>query len=240
MPGLLLLAHRETTEFETPHGPVRLRKYGSTPGGEFVRAAVRAGNGRDRAALVTLRPAAYPYAGAWLAALAEHAPGAADHRNPGAAPGSVRVVAEMTRDHANGVPRQSDGSVGWSVPGAKVRVWPDGRLAVTSHAGVELSVRLEGEQWDTWRVAAVADAGLRLLCDAGAAHLTRTSEPSGWFRPLDRGYSGGGRERNGGQMYDGASVAACSCGWRVTVASRLGARGATAAHLREVKGDVPR
>ncbi|MFC8640101.1 hypothetical protein ACFUC2_04995 [[Kitasatospora] papulosa] len=239
MPGLLLLAPRETTTFETPHGPVRLRKYGG-PDREFVRAAVRAGNGVDRAALVTLRPAAYPYAGAWLAALAEQAPGAADHRNPGAAPASVRLVARMTRTHANGVPRQSDGSVGWSVPGASARVWPDGRLRVTSGAGVELSARLEGEQWDTWRVAAVADAALSLLCDPGAAHLTRTSEPSGWFRPLDRGYSGGGRERNGGQMYDGASVAACTCGWRVTVPSRMGAREAAASHLREVRGDVPR
>lgn len=242
MPGLLLLAHRETTEFETPHGPVRLRKYASTPGREFVRAAVWAGNGRDRAALVTLRPAAYPYAGAWLAALAEHAPGAADHRNPGAAPGSVRLVARMTRNHANGVPRQSDGSVGWSVPGASARVWPDGRLTVTSAAGVELSARLEGEQWDTQRVAAVADAALRLLCAPEARHVTRTSEPRGWSRAADRweSWAGGPVGVKSGWMYDGSSVAACSCGWRATVPSRDGARGAAAAHLREVGAAVSR
>lgn len=218
MPALLLLADRETTEHTTPHGTVRMRKYASTPGREFVRAAVRAGTG-GRAALVTLRPAAYPYAGAWLAALTEHAPAAADYCDPDMSPEFVRVVAEMTRTHANGVPRQSDGSVGWGVPGAAARVWPDGRLTVTSDAGVELSARLEGALWDTWAVAAVADAGLRLLCDPAARHITRTSEPSGWFRPLDRGYSGGGRERNGGQMYDGSSVAACTCGWRGALAA---------------------
>lgn len=233
MPGLLLLADRETTEHATPHGPVRLRKYARNPGREFVRAAVRAGNGVDRAALVTLRPAAYPYAGAWLSALAEHAPAAADYRNPDMAPASVRLLAEMTRTHANGVPRASDGSVGWSVPGASARVWPDGRLTVTSDAGVELSARLEGSQWDCWAVAAVADAGLRLLCDPAARHITRTSEPSGWFRPLERGYSGGGRERKGGQMYDGSSVARCTCGWSGTYVSRLGALAGAAEHREE-------
>ncbi|MFD9248318.1 hypothetical protein [Streptomyces bottropensis] len=236
MPGLILLADRETTEHRTPHGTVRMRKYASTPGREFVRAAVRAGNGVDRAALVTLRPAAYGYAGAWLAALAEHAPGAADYRNPGAAPGSVRLVARMTRNHANGVPRQSDGSVGWSVPGASARVWPDGRLSVASAAGVELSARLEGSQWDTQRVAAVADAALRLLCAPEARHVTRTSEPRGWSRAADSwGQSWAGPVGvKSGWLHDGSSVAACSCGWRVTVPSRLGARGAAAEHLREV------
>ncbi|WP_433860227.1 hypothetical protein [Streptomyces kronopolitis] len=238
MPALLLLTDRETTEHATPHGPVRMRKYASTPGREFVRAAVRAGDGA-RAALVTLRPAAYSYAGAWLAALAKHAPAAADYRNPDIAPASVRLVAEMTRTHAMGVPRQSDGSVGWSVPGASVRVWPDGRLTATSDAGVELSARLEGSQWDDWDVAAVVDAALRLLCAPAARHITRTSEPSGWFRPLDRGYLGGGRERKGGQMYDGSSVARCTCGWSGAYLSRLAALGAAAEHLREVGVAVP-
>ncbi|WP_404949079.1 hypothetical protein HFP70_35440 [Streptomyces sp. ARC14] len=237
MPGLILLAHREEAVHVTPHGRVRLRKYaarGEASG--FVRAAVPARvPTRDggRTALVTLRPAAYPYAGAWLDAIAQYAPQSADHRNPSAAPGSVRLLARMARTHANGVPRQSDGSVGWSVPGAAARVWPDGRVEIRA-GSVLLAVRLEGSEWDSSRVAAVADAGLRLLCAPQARHLTRTSEPSGWFRPLDRGYSGGGRERNGGQMYDGASVAACSCGWRKTVPSRLGARGEAEAHLREV------
>ena len=245
MPGLILLADRETTVHHTPHGPVRLRKY--APRGEergFVRAAVLArepsDDGEGRAALATLRPAAYPYAGAWLDAIAQYAPARADHRNPAAAPGSVRLLARMTRTHANGVPREVDGSVGWSVPGASARVWPDGRVEVRGAGGVVLSVRLEGSGWDSARVAAVADAGLRLLCTPQARHLTRTSEPSGWFRPLDRGYSGGGRERNGGQMYDGSSVAACSCGWRATVPSRDGARGAAAEHLREVGAVRPR
>ncbi|MFJ5142973.1 hypothetical protein [Streptomyces sp. NPDC088707] len=228
MPGLILLADRETTEFRTPRGAVLLRKYGSVPGRELVRAAVRAGNG-DRAALVTLRPAAYPYAGAWLSALAEHAPAAADHRNPGAAPESVRLVARMTRTHANGIPRASDGSVGWSVPGASVRVWPDGRLTVTSAAGVELSARLEGAQWDTARVAAVADAGLRLLCAPEARHMTRTSRPQGW----------GQSSLWSGRSYDGASEAVCSCGWRSMAASQLGARGSVAEHLRDVGAGSP-
>lgn len=242
MPGLILLADRETAVHHTPYGPVRLRKYASR--GEekgFVRAAVPARvPTRDggRTALVTLHRAAYPYAAAWLAAIAQYAPERADHRNPQAAPGSVRLLSEMTRTHANGVPRQSDGSVGWSVPGASARVWPDGRVEIRA-GSVLLSVRLEGSEWDSGRVAAVADAGLRLLCAPEARHMTRTSEPSGWFRPMDRGYSGGGRERNGGQMYDGASVAACSCGWRVSVPSQLGARGAAAAHLREVGAGAP-
>ena len=63
MPGLILLADRETIVHHTPHGPVRLRKY--APRGEergFVRAAVpareRSDDGEGRAALATLRPAA--------------------------------------------------------------------------------------------------------------------------------------------------------------------------------------
>ncbi|MFF0754468.1 hypothetical protein [Streptomyces sp. NPDC004267] len=229
MPGLILLADRETTEYRTPHGSVRMRKYGRTPGPEFVRAAVPAGSG-GRAALVTLRPVAYPYAGAWLEVIAEHAPAAADHREPGAAPESVRLVARMTRTHANGVPRASDGSVGWSVPGASARVWPDGRLAVTSADGVELSVRLEGAQWDTARVAAVADAGLRLLCAPEARHMTRTTRPRGW----------GQSSLWVGRSYDGASVAVCSCGWRAAAASPLGARGSAAEHVRDVGVGAPR
>ena len=127
MPGLILLADRETIVHHTPHGPVRLRKYASR--GEergFVRAAVLSRepseDGAGRAALATLRPAAYPYAGAWLDAIAQHAPARADHRNPAAAPGSVRLLARMTRTHANGIPRQSDGSAGWSVPGVVGRM----------------------------------------------------------------------------------------------------------------------
>ncbi|MEU7228998.1 hypothetical protein [Streptomyces chrestomyceticus] len=245
MPGLTLLAHREEAVHDTPHGPVRLRKYAARGDErEYVRASVPARvPTRDggRAALAKLRPAAYPYAGAWLAAIAQYAPARADYRNPDMAPASVRVVAEMTRTHANGVPRQSDGSVGWSVPGAAARVWPDGRLAVTSDAGVELSARLEGSQWDTWAVAAVADAGLRLLCAPEARHMVRTSEPRGWSKPADR-WGEGGPDTMGvksGWTYDGASVAACSCGWRVTVPSRDGARGAAAEHLRDVGVGVP-
>ncbi|MGW7327745.1 hypothetical protein ACWGIU_03815 [Streptomyces sp. NPDC054840] len=128
MLDLLSLRPREDIEHPTAHGPVRMRKYGR-PGHEFVRAAVRDGEGRSRAALATLRPDAYPYAEAWLTAVARSAPVAADYRRPDMAPGSVRVVARMTRTHANGIPRQSDGSVGWSVPGpgASARGWPDGR-----------------------------------------------------------------------------------------------------------------
>ncbi|MFD4933482.1 hypothetical protein [Streptomyces virginiae] len=237
MLDLMSLPARRSIEHPTAHGPLRIRKYGS-PEREFVRAAVLDGEGRSRAALATLRPDAYRYAETWLTAVARNAPAAADYRRPDMAPGSVRVVAQMTRTHAEGIPRMSDGSVGWSVPGASARVWPDGRVEVQNAGGVVLAVRLEGSGWDSWRVAAVADAGLRLLCASEARHMTRTSEPSGWFRPLERGYSGGGRERNGGQMYDGASVAACSCGWRVTVPSRLGARGAAAEHVRKAVARV--
>ncbi|MFJ8301307.1 hypothetical protein ACIQ9R_36150 [Streptomyces sp. NPDC094447] len=219
MPGLLLLADRETTEHLTPHGPVRMRKYAGARGREFVRAAVPARSG-ERAALVTLRPAAYGFAGAWLAALAAHAPDAADHRRPDMAPGSVRLVARMTRTHANGVPRQSDGSVGWSVPGASARVWPDGRITVTSDVGVELSARLEGAQWDDWRVAGVVDAGLRLLCVPGARHLTRTSGPQGWAQS----------SLWAGRSYDASASATCTCGWRGTYGSRLAALAAAAEH----------
>ncbi|MFE1270576.1 hypothetical protein [Streptomyces sp. NPDC058758] len=219
MPGLLLLADRETTDYPTPHGPVRLRKYAGAPGREFVRAAVRAGNG-ERAALVTLRPAAYGHVEAWLAALAAHAPAAADHRRPGMAPASVRLLARMTRTHANGVPRQSDGSVGWGVPGASARVWPDGRIAVTSDAGVELSARLEGAQWDDWRVAGVVDAGLRLLCAPAARHLTRTSGPKGWVQS----------SLWAGRSYDASASATCTCGWRGTYGSRMAALAAAQEH----------
>ncbi|WP_030372406.1 hypothetical protein [Streptomyces rimosus] len=241
----IFLADRETIVHHFPHGPVRLRKYAARGGGrEFVRASVPARvPTRDggRAALVTLRPAAYPYAGRWLAAIVQYAPERADHRNPAFAPGSVRVLARMTRTHANGVPRQSDGSVGWSVPGASARVWPDGRVEVRDAGLVVLSVRLEGSAWDSARVAAVADAGLRLLCAPEARHLIRTSEPRGWSKPADRWGKGGPDTVgvNGGWTYDGSSVGACSCGWRVSVPSRDGARGAAAEHLREVGVGVP-
>ncbi|WP_330335654.1 hypothetical protein OHS33_39135 (plasmid) [Streptomyces sp. NBC_00536] len=232
MPGLILLAPGETTEFPTGHGRIRFRKYGRD-GREFIRAAVHVEepsvDGESRVALATLRPDAYPYAGAWLAAVAEHAPAAADHRNPEAAPASVRLLAEMTRTHANGVPRHSDGSVSWSVPGASARVWPDGRVEVQRAGCVVLAVRLEGSGWDSARVAAVADAGLRLLCAPEARHMTRTSEPSGWaWSSLWAGRS-----------FDGASEAVCSCGWRVMAASRLGARGAAAEHVRKAVAVAP-
>ncbi|MFD0352956.1 hypothetical protein ACFVHW_04290 [Streptomyces sp. NPDC127110] len=243
MHSLMLLAPGEIADHLTAHGRVRMKKFGSG-GWEFVRAAAYArqpaGDGALRAALSTLRPAAYLYAGAWLAALAEHAPARADYRQPDMAPESVRLLARMTRTHANGVPRVTDGSVGWSVEGASARVWPDGRVEVRGDGGVVLAVRLEGSGWDSGRVAAVADAGLRLLCGPGARHMTRTSEPSGWDRPLSRwggdAVLAAGRDRKGGQVYDGVSVARCSCGWVVSAVSRLGARAAAAGHVRAVGG----
>ncbi|MEU3502624.1 hypothetical protein ABZ726_18300 [Streptomyces hundungensis] len=227
------LAPGARTVYATGHGTVTVRKYGAVTGREFIRAAVRAQDGRSRAALVTLRPAAYPYAEAWLDGLARCAPATADHRDPSAAPGSVRLLAKMTRTHANGVPRQSDGSVGWSVPGASARAWPNGRLTVSSAEGVELSARLEGSEWDSWAVAAAADVALRILCAPEARHITRTSEPSGWYRPLDRGHVGGGRERKGNQSYDGSSTARCSCGWRGAYQSRDAALAMAAEHRRK-------
>lgn len=227
MPGLMLLAPGGTAGHVTEHGAVHLKKFGRD-GREFVRAAVPArepaGGGADRAALATLRPAAYPFAGAWLAALTAHAPAVADHRDPEMAPESVRLLARMTRTHAGGVPRASDGAVGWSVPGASARVWPDGRVEVRSDGGVVLAVRLEGSGWDSWRVAAVVDAGLRLLCAPGARHMVRTSRPQGWAQS----------SLWAGRSYDGASEAVCSCGWRVMAGSRLGARAAGAGHVRDV------
>ncbi|MEV0778898.1 hypothetical protein [Streptomyces sp. NPDC050428] len=50
----------------------------------------------------------------------------------------------MARTQPNGVPRESDGSVGWSVPGASAQVWPDGRVEVRGAGGAVLSVRPEG------------------------------------------------------------------------------------------------
>ncbi|MEV5850384.1 hypothetical protein AB0M32_51365 [Streptomyces sp. NPDC051985] len=214
---LSALADRQQAWFTTGHGPVFVRRYARYS--DFVRAAVRSANGRDRAALLTLRPDAYPLAPAWLAAIAEAAPHTADHRN--------------------GIPRQSDGSVGWSVPGATARVWPDGRIELRGTTGTELAGRLEGSEWDHWKVAAVADAGLRLLCAPEALHLTSTGEPSGWHRPADRGQIGEGRERKRGQVYDATTVARCSCGWSVTVPSQLGAREMAKRHRREATSGAP-
>jgi hypothetical protein len=152
----------------------------------------------------------------------------------------VRLLARMTPDHRNGTPRQSDGSVGWSMPGASARVWPDGRIEFRSTTGAELAGQLEGSEWDQWKVAAVADAGLRLLCAPEARHLTRTGQPSGWHRPFDRRESAGlGRERKGGQMYDGSTVASYSCGWRVTAESQLGACALAEQHRREATSGEP-
>ncbi|MEU0949862.1 hypothetical protein ABZ379_45480 [Streptomyces canus] len=228
---LSALADRQRACFSTGRGRVLVRRYARAS--DFVRAAVRSGNDTDRAALLTLHPEAYPLGPAWLAAIAEAAPETADHRCPSASMVSVRLLAQMTPDHRNGIPRQLDGSVGWSVPGASARVWPNGRIELRSTHGPELAGQLEGSEWDHWKVAAVADAGLRLLCAPEARHLTSVGEPSGWHRPRDRGEIGEGRERKGGQVYDGATVARCSCGWTVTVPSQLGAREMAKRHRRE-------
>ncbi|WP_051742425.1 hypothetical protein [Streptomyces xylophagus] len=235
---LSTLTDRQQAWFTTARGPVSVRRYARYS--DSIHAAVRSGNGRDRAALLTFHPGAYPLAPAWLAAIAEAAPETADHRRPSAAMSSVRLLARMTPDHRNGIPRQSDGSVGWSMPGASARVWPDGRIALCGTTGTELTGCLEGSEWDHWKVAAVADAGLRLLCTPEARHLTRTGQPSGWYRPFDRGHSTGlGRERKGGQMYDGSTGASCSCGWSATAASQLGARALAEIHRREATGGAP-
>ncbi|MEW1648430.1 hypothetical protein [Streptomyces sp. NPDC091219] len=234
---LSALADRQQARFATARGLVSLRRYARHS--EVVEAAVRSGNGRDRAALLTFHPEAYPLAPAWLAAIAEAAPETADHRRPSASMVSVRLIARMTPDHRNGIPRQSDGSVGWSIPGASARVWPDGRIELHGTTGPELTGRLEGSEWDHWKVAAVADAGLRLLCAPEARHLTSTGQPSGWHRSADRGQIGEGRERKGGQLYDGTTTARCSCGWSVTVPSQLGAREMATQHRREATGSAP-
>lgn len=96
---------------------------------------MRSGNGQDRAALLTLHQEAYPLAPAWLAAIAETTPDTADHRNPSASMTSVRLLARMTPDKRNGIPRLSDGSVGSSMPGATARVWPDGRIQLRGTTG---------------------------------------------------------------------------------------------------------
>ncbi|MFJ6901958.1 hypothetical protein [Streptomyces hokutonensis] len=188
---LSTLTDRQQAWFTTTRGPVSVRRYARYS--DFVRAAVRSGNGRDRAALLTFHPGGYPLAPAWLAAVAEAAPETADHRSPSASMVSVRLLARMTPDHRNGIPRQSDGSVGWSIPSASARIWPDGRIMLRGSTGTEFAGRLEGAQWDHWKVAAVADAGLRLLCAPEARHLTSTGQPSGWYRPSDRGQIGEGR-----------------------------------------------
>ncbi len=126
-----------------------MRRYARSS--DFVRASVRSRNGRDRAALLTLRPEAYPLAPAWLDAIAQAAPETADHRHPSAAMSSVRLLTRMTPDHRNGTPRQLDGSVGWSMPGASARVWPDGRIELRSTIGAELAGQLEGSEWTPGR-----------------------------------------------------------------------------------------
>ncbi|MFF7987842.1 hypothetical protein ACFZDK_53955 [Streptomyces sp. NPDC007901] len=192
---LSTLADRQQAWFTTGHGPVFVRRYARSS--DFVRAAVHSANGQDRAALLTLHPDAYPLAPAWLAAIAEAAPHTADHRHPSAAMSSVRLLARMTPDHRNGIPRQTDGSADWSMPGATARIWPDGRIELRGTTGTELTGRLEGSEWDHWKVAAAADAGLRLLCAPEALHLTSTGEPSGWHRPLTGRWTGAGPGRAG-------------------------------------------
>ncbi|MET7746496.1 hypothetical protein [Streptomyces sp. NPDC005385] len=140
------LADRESAWFATGRGRVFVRRYARY--GDFIRAAVRSGNGQDRAALLTFHPDAYPLAPAWLAAIAQSAPESADHRHPSVPTGSVRLLAEMTPDHRLGIPRQGDGSVGWSIHGAIARVWPAGRLELRSTTGPVLAGQLEGSQWD--------------------------------------------------------------------------------------------
>ncbi|WP_406469825.1 hypothetical protein [Streptomyces sp. NBC_01615] len=103
---LSTLADRQQAWFTTGHGPVSVRRYARSS--DFVRAAVRSANGRDRAALLTLHPEAYPLAPAWLAAIAEAAPETADHHHPSAAMPSVRLLARMTPDHRNEAPSCPD------------------------------------------------------------------------------------------------------------------------------------
>ncbi|MEU8952013.1 hypothetical protein [Streptomyces sp. NPDC048489] len=194
---LSALAHGQRAWFTTARGPVTVRRYAWH--GDFIRAAVRSGNGQDRAALLTFHPDAFLLAPTWLDAIAQAAPDTADHRHPSVPTGSVRLLARMTPDHRNGIPRLRDGSVGWSIPRAAARVWPTGRLELRSTTGRVLAGQLEGSQWDQFQVAAVADAGLRLLCAPEAQHMTRTGEPSGWSRPYDRPENTqNGRERKGG------------------------------------------
>ncbi|MEW1568459.1 hypothetical protein AB0454_36460 [Streptomyces sp. NPDC093509] len=232
------LADREGICFATGRGRVFVRRYARHS--DFIRAAVRSGNGQDRAALLTFHPDAYPLAPAWLTAIAQAAPESADHRPPSVPTGSVRLLADMTPDHRLGIPRLSDGSVGWSIPGAVARVWPTGRIELRSTTGPVLAGQLEGSQWDQFQVATVADAGLRLLCAPEAQHITRTGQPSGWSRPYDRPEpTGNGRERKGGQMYDGSTRSSCSCGWTTTSPSQLGARAMAEQHRREATGQPP-
>ncbi|WP_329529303.1 hypothetical protein [Streptomyces sp. NBC_01462] len=232
------LADRAGTWFATGRGRVFVRRYARHS--DFIRAAVRSGTGRDRAALLTFHPDAYSLAPTWLAAIAQAAPESADHRHPSVPTGSVRLLARMTPDHRNGIPRLRDGSVSWSIPGAAARVWPTGRLELRSTTGRVLAGQLEGSQWDQFQVAAVADAGLRLLCAPEAQHMTRTGEPSGWSRPYDRpGNTSNGRERKGGQLYDGSTTSSCSCGWTTTSPSQLGARAMAERHRLDATVQTP-
>lgn len=66
---------------------------------------------------------------------------------------SVRLLARMTPDHRNGIPRQSDGSVGWSVPGASARAWPDGRIELRSTIGWRAPSGITSG-WPPWRTQA--------------------------------------------------------------------------------------
>ncbi|WP_326693379.1 MULTISPECIES: hypothetical protein [unclassified Streptomyces] len=139
----------------------------------------------------------------------------------------------MTRDSRNGTPRR-DGSVRWTVPGAEAVVTAGRLCALAAHAGVTVS--LDGERWEDAPAAQIIDEALRLVAAPEAAHMTRTTEPRGWYHPTDarRGMPGSaGLNRPGGKsglMRDGGSWAHCSCGWSTAHTDRQAARWAAKRH----------
>ena len=187
----------------------------------------------QRCALVSLRGDAQETAGPVLAAVLENAPVHLEDTRPDLDPATLRLLARMTRDYRNGTVRP-DGSAGWTVPGATTRITSDS-LTVESETG-RIVVYLTGRGWTERQAAHVVDAMLRAIAAPEAQHMTRTTEPEGWFYPADKGIASAGRcrpGRTGGLLYDGLSTARCSCGWQSTQESRDGAQRAAKAHRAE-------
>jgi hypothetical protein len=216
---------------------------GSLPGGHLVKAERFSGFGRyvdrvavfvagqeDRAALLIVSGVDAAVLGAVVAAVVKHAPkGMSESGVPASALSaeSVHTVSRMRRDDRTPV-RRFDGSAGWSVPGATVRVE---RWSVTITTGsAEVRIILGDHGWSAQGAAAVLDAALWQLVPE-ARHMTRTTPESGLRRLADVIPGAVGRDRGAGVfVVDRSSTAACSCGWTVTVDGRDMARAAARFH----------
>ncbi|MFF4408549.1 hypothetical protein [Streptomyces sp. NPDC001404] len=195
--------------------------------------------GQEPRALFTLVGQDLLRAGPIVAELLRHASTA---RGDGHARYAVRDVMVAMRMRAWRWPEPDrHGMVTVRVPGATVEVHGHHLTAWGEHGAVE--VAFESGTWAAQGVAAVADAALRAFGRPEARHLTWTTEPRGWYFPSDhphpalRGSAGlnkpGGRA---GKLYDGSSLALCTCGWRDFADDRVGARWAARRHRERAGG----